>query len=159
MHEAIESDIRRHREMETLRMKRSQIGDRLLGAHQLDVPDSMVQDELGRSLQNYARFLATQGVDIDKAELDWQKLAADFRPEAIKRVKRGLVLEAIAKKEGLMVSDVEVDAEIRKAANENGREFAEVKHRLKHDGGYEALRLSLSQEKALDFVLHEAKAK
>lgn len=159
MREAIESDIRRHREMETLRMKRSQIGDRLIGAHQLEVPDSMVHDELGRSLQNYARFLATQGVDIDKAELDWQKLAADFRPEAIKRVKRGLVLEAIAKKEGLMVSDVEVDAEIRKAANENGREFAEVKHRLKHDGGYEALRLSLSQEKALDFVLHEARAK
>lgn len=159
MREAIESDIRRHREMETLRMKRSQIGDRLLAAHQLEVPDSMVQDELGRSLQNYARFLATQGVDIDKAELDWQKLAADFRPEAIKRVKRGLVLEAIAKKEGLMVSDVEVDAEIRKAANENGREFAEVKHRLKHDGGYEALRVSLSQEKALDFVLHEAKTK
>ena len=81
---------------------------------------------------------------------------ADFRPEAVKRVKRGLILEAIARKENLQVSDVEVDAEIRKAANESGRDFAEVKHRLRHDGGYEELRTSLAQERALDLVLREA---
>src|SRR6266550_1998757 len=115
--------------------------------------------ELGKSLQNYARFLASQGVDVEKADLDWNKISADFRPEAVKRVKRGLILEAIAKKEGIEVSDVEVDAEIRRAANENGRDFAEVKHRLRHDGGYEALRASLAQEKALAFVLKEAKTR
>ena len=37
------------------------------------------------------------------------------------------------------------------------RDFAEVRHRLKHDGGYEALRASLTQEKALDWLLKEAK--
>jgi trigger factor len=68
-----------------------------------------------------------------------------------------LILEAVAKREGLVVSDVEVDAEIRRAANESGRDFAEVKHRLRHEGGYEALRASLAQEKALDFVLKEAR--
>ena len=52
--------------------------------------------------------------------------------------------------------DVEVDAEIRRAAKEADRDFAEVKHRIKHDGGYEQLRMSLSQEKALDLVLREA---
>jgi len=107
----------------------------------------------------YARFLASQGVDIDKAELDWNKIADDFKPEAVKRVKRSLILEAIARKEKIVVSDVEVDAEIRRASNESGRDFAEVKHRLVHDGGYEALRASLAQEKALDFVLKEAHAR
>lgn len=159
MRETIGADIRKHREAEALRMKKGQIGEALLSRHQLDVPESLVDEELNRSLQNYARFLASQGVDLDKAELDWEKIAADFRPEAVKRVKRSLVLEAIAKKEGLVVSDVEVDAEIRRAANENGREFAEVKHRLKHDGGYESLRASLSQEKALEFVLGEARTR
>jgi trigger factor len=70
-----------------------------------------------------------------------------------------LILEAIAKKEAIEVSDVEVDAEIRRAANENGRDFAEVKHRLRHDGGYEALRASLAQEKALALVLKNAVTK
>jgi trigger factor len=157
MREAIAGDIRRHREMEMLRSKKNQIGERLLALHEFDVPETLIDEELGKSLQNYARFLVSQGIDLDKAELDWQKIGEDFRPEAVKRVKRGLILEAIARKEGLIVSDVEVDAEIRRAANESGRDFAEVKHRLRHDGGYEALRTSLSQEKALELLLREAK--
>ena len=159
MREAIEADIRRHRQGEVLRMKRNQLGDALLSRHEFEVPETLVDDELGKSLQNYARFLASQGVDIEKADLDWRKLGEDFRPEAIKRVKRSLILEAIARKEGLTASDVEVDAEIRRAAREQERDFADVKHRLKHDGGYEALRASLAQEKALELVLGAAKTK
>lgn len=156
MREAIGNDIRRHREMEALRLKRTEIGDALLASHDFDVPDTLVEEELGRSLNNYARFLASQGVDIQKAEIDWSKMSDEFRPDAIKRVKRSLILEAIAKKENLIVSDVEVDAEIRRAASEAERDFAEVRHRMKHDGGYESLRTSLAQEKALDLVLRES---
>jgi len=156
MREHISADIRRHRESEALRAKRNQVGERLVDTHRFDVPDALIEDELGKSLNNYARYLASQGVDLEKAEIDWRKMGAEFRPEAVKRVQRSLILEAIAKKEGLVVSDVEVDAEIRRAANEGGREFADVKHRLKHDGGYEALRASLMQERALELVLREA---
>jgi trigger factor len=159
MRETIAADIRKHKEFDALRVKQNQIGEHLLAIHDFDVPDALVEEELGKSLQNYARFLASQGVDVEKAELDWNKISEDFRPEAVKRVKRGLILEAIAKKEGIEVSDVEVDAEIRRAANENGRDFAEVKHRLRHDSGYEALRASLGQEKALALVLKEAKTR
>jgi trigger factor len=156
MREAIAADIRKHRELEGRRKKQGQIGEALLAAHEFDVPETLVEEELGKSLQNYARFLASQGVDVEKAEIDWQKVRDDFLPEAVKRVKRGLILEAIAKAEHLHVSDVEVDAEIRRAANEAERDFAEVKHRLKHEGGYEQLRGSLAQERALEFVLAAA---
>ena len=157
MREAIRGDIRRHREMEAMRLKRTEIGDALLASHDFEVPETLVEEELGRSLNNYARFLASQGVDLQKAEIDWAKMGEEFRPDAIKRVKRSLILEAIAKQENLVVSEVEVDAEIRRAANEAERDFAEVKHRMKHDGGYESLRASLAQEKALDLVLRESR--
>jgi trigger factor len=157
MREVIAADIRRHRESEALRFKRNQIGERLLAAHEVEVPQAMVDDELGKSLNNYARYLASQGVNLEEAKLDWAKVGEEFRPEAVKRVKRSLILEAIAKKENLEVSDVEVDAEIRKAAREQDRDFAEVRHRLKHDGGYEALRESLGTDRALELVLREAK--
>jgi trigger factor len=98
-------------------------------------------------------------VNLETAELDWRKLGEDFRPEAVKRVKRSLILEAIAKKENIEVSDVEIDAEIRRAAREQEREFADVKHHLKHDGGYEALRASMAQDKALELVLRESRAR
>jgi trigger factor len=159
MREAIRADIRRHRESEALRFKRNQIGDALIAAHDFEVPETLVEEELGRSLNNYARFLASQGVDLQTATLDWRKVGEEFRPDAIKRVKRSLILEQIAKKENLTVSDVEVDAEIRRASKEADREFADVKHKMKHDGGYEALRASLAQEKALELVLREARTK
>jgi trigger factor len=157
MREAIEADIRRHREMEALRFKRNQIGEKLLATHQFDVPSSLVEEELGKSLNNYARYLVSQGVDLQTAELDWRKIGEEFRPEAVKRVKRSLILETIAKKEELVVSDVEVDAEIRHAAQEQGREFADVRHHLKEDGGYEALRESMAQDRALDLLLRESR--
>jgi trigger factor len=159
MREVIGADIRRHREAEALRFKRNQIGEQLLARHNFDVPETLVEEEIGKSMNNYARYLASQGVDLETAEIDWRKIGEDFRPEAVKRVKRGLILEAIAKKEGIQVSDVEVDAEIRRAANEQQRDFAEVRHHLKHEGGYEALRASMAQDKALELVLRESKAK
>ena len=159
MREVIGADIRKHREAEAVRFKRNQIGEQLLARHTFDVPETLVEDELGKSLNNYARYLASQGVDLETAEIDWRKIGEDFRPEAVKRVKRSLILEAVAKKEGITVSDVEVDAEIRRAANEQQRDFAEVRHHLKHEGGYEALRTSMAQDKALELVLRESKAK
>jgi len=159
MREAIHGDIQRHRHAEALREKRSQVGEHLLKTHDFEVPEVLVEEELGKSLNNYARYLASQGIDLEKAQIDWVKMRDDFKPEAVKRVKRSLVLEAIARKEGIQASDVEVDAEIRRAANEQQRDFAEVRHRLKHDGGYEALRASLAQEKALDFLLKEARTR
>jgi trigger factor len=152
----IGEDLKRHKEHDAVQAKRQQIGNKLLELHEVPAPQTMVEEELGNSLRNYARFLASQGVDLEYANLDWEKIRDDFRPEAEKRVQRSLILEAIAKKENLSVSDVEVDAEIRKAAAGANREFMEVKHRLRHDGGYENLRQSLAQEKALEYLLTEA---
>ncbi|MBV8518721.1 MAG: trigger factor [Acidobacteria bacterium] len=159
MRSTIEADIRRHREAEALRFKRNQLGEKLVSAHPFDVPEALVEEELGKSLNNYARYLASQGVDLQNVEMDWRKIGEEFRPEAVKRVKRGLILEAIARKENITVSDVEVDAEIRRAAREQDREFADVKHHLKHDGGYEALRASMAQDRALEVVLKEARTR
>jgi len=157
MRETIGADIRRHREVEALRLKRNQIGEKLLASHEFDVPEALVEEELGKSLNNYARYLASQGVDLENANLDWRKVGEEFRPEAVKRVKRSLILEQIARKENIQVSDVEVDAEIRRAAKEQEREFADVKHHLKHEGGYEALRASMAQDRALELVLSESR--
>jgi trigger factor len=156
MRRQVKDDLTRHREQEAMQSKRQQLADKLVELHPFDVPDSLVEEELSKSLRNYARFLAAQGVELEKAEIDWQKMGADFRPEAVKRVRRQLILEEIARREHVEVPDGEVDAEIKRAAGD-AEEFAEVKHRLRHDGGYEALRLSMAQEKALDLVMKEAR--
>ncbi len=156
MRDRIREDLRRHKEHEALQSKRQQVGKELVMRHEMEVPYALLSEEMTRSMRNYARFLASQGVDIEKADLDWQEVGKNLEPEARDRVKRSLILEAIAKKEGIEISDVEVDAEIRKAASGTDQEFAEVRQRLRADGGYEALRESIAQEKALEMVVQAA---
>ncbi|HVR43738.1 MAG TPA: trigger factor [Thermoanaerobaculia bacterium] len=153
----LREDLGRHKQQESVQDKRRQIGEALVARHQLEVPRALLAEEMDRSMRNYARFLASQGVDLEKAELDWEDIGRNLEPEAINRVKRGLVLEQIARKEALEVSDVEVDAEIRKATQGTDQEYAEVRQRLRHDGGYEALRGSMLQGKALDLLVREAR--
>jgi trigger factor len=150
----LEDDIRRHKERDVVQAKRTQVGRALVEQHSFEVPESLVEEELQKSLRNYARFLASQGVDLEKAEIDWNKTAEEFRPDAGRRAKLALILNAIAKQEGIEISDTEVDAEIRRASG--GQEFNEVRSRLRHDGGYEGLRDSIREEKALDLIVSEA---
>lgn len=157
MREKIREDLDRHKKDEAVQNRRAEVGEALVARHQLEVPQAMLMDEMNRSMKNYARYLASQGIDLEKEELDWEKIGRELEPDAVKRVKRGLILESIAKKEGIVVSDVEVDAEIRTAIRGSDQEFAEVRHRLKHDGGYEALRESMAQEKALELILAEVR--
>jgi trigger factor len=155
--EKIREDMRRHKEQEAFQAKREQASDRLVDMHDVPAPESMIEEELGKTIRNYARYLASQGIDLEYANIDWEKVRTEFRAGAEKRVQRSLILETIARKEEIVVSDTEVDAEIRRASSGSNSDFLEVRHRLKHDGGYDSLRSSLAQERALELVIREAK--
>ena len=151
----IREQLRHQKEHEAENQKRRQIGDQLVERHEFEVPSIMVEEELGKALQDYARYLQSQGVDLDYAEIDWMKIRDEFQGEAEKRVRRMLILNAIADAESVAVSDQEVDEEIHSNVREN--EFAGVKAGLRRDGTYEAIRRSLRRDKALKLVIDAAK--
>lgn len=152
----VEGDLKGHKEQEAKQKVRRQLGDQLVEAHTFDVPEALIFDETAHALRNYARMLSQQGIDPEKANIDWEKLRDDFRPEAVKRVKLSSVLDAIAKREGLEAADDEVDQEIRKGVY-NQTEFASLKRRLLEDGTYADLRRHVIEEKAFELVVREAK--
>jgi trigger factor len=82
------------------------------------------------------------------------KLKEEYRPEAERRVKTGLILEAIAEKEGLHVTDEEFHAEIGRLASEVKLSVEEIT-RMIQAGGQESLdelRSRILADKTLDFV-------
>jgi len=152
----VEDDLKGHKENDAKQKVRRQLGDKLIEAHDFEVPEALIFDETAHALRNYARMLSQQGIDPEKANVDWEKLRDDFRPEAIKRVKLASILGAIAKSEGLEATDEEVDQEIRKGVY-NQTEFASLKRRLIEDGTYADLRRHVIEEKSFDLVTSEAK--
>lgn len=155
MREKITEQIRHRKEHEAQAEQRKQIGDQLLDRHTFEVPSVMVEEELNKSLQDYARYLQSQGVNLEYAEIDWMKVRDEFQVEAEKRVRRMLILGAIADAESIEATDDEVDEEIRSNVKDN--EFAAVRKGLRRDGTYEAIRRSLRRDKALERVMAEAK--
>lgn len=151
----VEDDIRGHKEQEAKQKVRKQLGDKLIEAHEFEVPEALIFDETANALRNYARMLSQQGIDPEKASIDWEKLRDDFRPEAVKRVKLSSILDAVAKAEGLEAKDDEVDQEIRKGVY-NQSEFASLKRRLLEDGTYADLRRHVLEEKAFELITGEA---
>lgn len=144
------------KEHEAENQKRRQAGERLVELHDFEVPSVMVEEELNKALQDYARYLQSQGVNLEYAEVDWERIRDDFRKEAEGRVRRMLILNAIADAEEISISDEEVDDEIR--PNVPDSDIAHVRAGLRRNGTYEAIRRSLRRDKALKMVLEAAKA-
>jgi trigger factor len=146
----------REKEQALKEKRRRAVLDALLALNPVDAPETMVTAEIDSSLQQYARFLASQGMDLKEAKMDWNKLREEARPAAIRRVKEYLLLDAIADAEKLEVSETELDADLRRRARSMGASFAELKGQLTKNERLEGIREELRIDKALELLLTEA---
>jgi trigger factor len=139
---------------------------RLVETHHFDIPETLVD----RELQAMIRHRAEQEIRLKgrerAAELEnpavrqeaVKKWREEFTPEAQRRVKVGMILEAIAEKEGLTVEQEDLDAEVRRMASELRISVEEIA-RIVRAGGEEAmdeLRGRILADKSLDFVYRHA---
>jgi trigger factor len=85
----------------------------------LELPDLLIERELEVMLDELGVRLAEQNIGLDDylraTERDQEKLLADFRPDAERRVKTLLVLSEIAEKESIEVADEELDADLARS--------------------------------------------
>lgn len=148
----------REKEQALKEKRRRAVLDALLALNPVDAPETMVTAEVDSSLQQYARFLASQGMDLKEAKLDWNKLREEARPAAVRRVKEYLLLDAIADAEGLDVSETELDADLKRRARSMGASFSELKGQLAKNDRLDGIREELRIDKALELLLSEAVA-
>jgi trigger factor len=88
----------------------------------------------------------------------FKKWREEFHPEAQRRVKVGMILEAIAEKEGLTVEQEDLDTEVQRMSSELRISTEEIA-RIVKAGGEEAmdeLRGRILADKSLDFVYRHA---
>ena len=88
----------------------------------------------------------------DMRKMDMPRLRAGQREGAIREVKASLILEKIAEKEKLEVSDDEVQKEIDAIAKQTQQTPAEIRARLTRDGALERIKDRMRNEKALEFL-------
>src|SRR5580765_1861208 len=122
-----------------------------------ELPPSLIEREIDRRLEEFARRLMDQGVDPRKAGIDWAQFREAQREAARDAVASALVLDEIARRENLTVATDDVDKEIEQFAERSGRTPAALRAQLEKEGGLARLTAGLRREKAVDFAMSRAK--
>jgi trigger factor len=125
----------------------------LRGAKPLDLPESVVKEETGKELAEFAQALAARGVNPDKSEVDWSKLEQEMRQRVTARLEAELVLDALADALGVTISEQDVDDEVAAQAKRLGVPFGELRGNLAKRGGLDRVGAIVRRERAVDEVL------
>jgi trigger factor len=129
--------------------------DQLTERHPIPVPEGAVRSETEALLREYAEGLARRGVDLERAEIDWQKIGEEARPHAERRVKARLLLDAIADREQIQVGEEEFEQALAVLARLQGMTSGALRQRLDGAGELTLLRARMRREKAVRLLLGE----
>ena len=121
-----------------------------------EVPASLIERELDRRLEEFARRLIDQNVDPRRAGIDWNAFRESQREVAREAVAGAIVLDEVARREHLDVSAEDMDREIERYAERTGRSPAAVRAGLEKEGGPSRVSAGLRRDKAVDFLLGRA---
>ena len=120
------------------------------------VPPALLEREVERRLQDFARRLMDQRIDPRTTNIDWAAFREGQREPASDSVKSALVLDEIARREQIGVTEEDLDAELARYAEGAGRSVAAVRARLQQDGELPRLAAGLRREKAVAWALGKA---
>ena len=94
--------------------------DAIIESAKMDLPEAMVDTQARQMLDEFAQRMQQQGLTLDQymqfTGMTADKMMDELRPQAEKRIKTRLVLEAIAKAENIEITDEKLDEEIAKMA-------------------------------------------
>jgi len=149
LRQKVSENVRHRKEDAARESARRAILEKLRETHQFEIPEGLVETEIDETLRRTANELAGRGVDLSKTELDWKKLREEAREGASRRVADRLILDAIAEKEEIAVAETELDAEIKRMAQQLKTSATEFKHSLEHRGLLEDLRSDIQRAKVM----------
>jgi trigger factor len=156
LRDRIRHDLQHEAEHEAEHKVRHDLLQDLAGRMRAPVPTSLVEREIDRRLEEFVRRLMDQGMDPMKAGIDWQEFRERQKGPSEETVKSTLVLDEIARREGLAAADEDVDAEVEKLAERTGRTAAAVRARLEKEGGVSRIASGIRREKTVAWLLEKA---
>jgi trigger factor len=138
---------------------RAAAADALVEASTVDAAAPLVEGRTRELANGLVRSVEARGIPFESylrlTGTSAEELVERLRAEARQSLSRELVLEAVAEKLGLDVTDDEVDELVREQAEAVGDDPQEMVEHLRHSGGYERLREDLRLRGALDQVAAE----
>ena len=140
--EAVRKDMGEHIRREADSSVREQLLDQVIAANPFEIPNAWVQQVMGAYMQMY-----------QVPENMHERFSGEFRPMAERQVRRDVVIDTIAEKEGLVASTSDVDDKVAEMAAKSGVETGQLYVRLEKEGRLKELERTATDDKVFGWLI------
>ena len=102
---------------------------------EIDIPAAMIEAQIDRMINDFAQRLSYQGMSLDQylqyTGSNLEAMRENFKEQAEKQVRVSLMIEAVAKEEGIEASEEEVNAKIEEMSKQYNMELDKLKELLR----------------------------
>jgi trigger factor len=160
LREDVRAKLRTMKEREAVAAGRDLVLQRLTDTIDIELPDRLVDEETEARVRRAHQRAEQAGVTLEQVleQQGWDELRfrSDARSHAIRALKSDLVLEAVARQEGLKVTKEDLDKEVKDLAEASGRDPKEVRRIIDRSGQAASLAGDIIRSKALDLLVEAA---
>ena len=157
LREGVESDLKNELEYSKKKSIRNQCVDKLLGAVNCDLPETIVNEATRAAVHNIVQQNHQRGVGKEIIEENKDKIYANAKTDAEVRVKANYILSKIAEKEGIKVTDKELSRQVAAMAAQQKVKPQKLAQQLKDNGTIYQVQEEIMNAKVIDLLEEKAK--
>jgi len=156
---SVKKNLTERRKEEAKREKENEVVEKVVENITVELPEPMIDEQTQQMIQEFAGRLSSQGLSFDQymqmTGMTADALMGQMKPEAEKRIRTRLALEAIVDAEKIKATAKDIDKEIENMANMYQMEVDKIKEMI-GDAEKEQIGKDLAVQKAVDFVVKNA---
>ena len=138
---------------------RARLMEQLIANHDFEVPPAMVERRTNALAEEVLESLGSRRPPASQEAEVRRRMCEELESRARDQVKGDLILEAIASREQLSVSDDELEEQINRIADHAGNARERLRALYQDAAARLSLRARILQERALDLVLERARVR
>ena len=127
----VRGKLKERKEREAKEKKENQVVEQAVANAEIDLPEPMVDLQARQMADDFARRIMQQGMTLEQyfqfTGLSEEKMMEELKPQAEKRIRTRLALEAIVAAENIEVSDERLEEELKKMAEAYQMEVDKLK--------------------------------
>ncbi|MDH7499221.1 MAG: trigger factor [candidate division NC10 bacterium] len=152
----LRNELMAEKEKERDHSLKEEILEKIAEANPFEPPSSLVEEELERMMENALESLSARGATLKDLDLDEASLRERLRDQAEKRIKKSLILEAIAGKENIEPSEEDIQKELDDLSAALKQDPTVLRRYFEERDGLTQVRRLLRERKTLDFLFERA---
>lgn len=160
--EDVRATLTSKKEKEAKDAKEAAVIEAIVNDSEMEIPEAMLLTQQKQMVDEFAQRMQMQGISMDQylqfTGATYDKMMEQVRPQAERRIKSRLVLEAVVKAEIIEASDADYEEELKSMAEAYQMEVDKVKEMLPEKSAVQ-IKQDIAVRKAAEFVVEKAKEK